>query len=70
MKKASIKKGVLTDFAKFTGKHMCQSLFLNKVAGLMRFPQAQVFPVNFAKRFSIAALDDCFCITRLENIRR
>ena len=28
----SIIKGVLTNFAKFTGKHPCQSLSLNKVA--------------------------------------
>ena len=28
------KKGVLRDFAKFTGKHLCQSLFFSKVAGL------------------------------------
>ena len=28
------KEGVLENFAKFTGKHLCQSLFLNKVAGL------------------------------------
>ena len=27
------KKGVLRNFAKFTGKHLCQSLFFNKVAG-------------------------------------
>ena len=27
-------KGVLENFAKFTGKHLCQSLFFNKVAGL------------------------------------
>ena len=27
------KKGVLKTFAKFTGKHLCQSLFFNKVAG-------------------------------------
>ena len=26
-------KGVLRHFAKFTGKHLCQGLFLNKVAG-------------------------------------
>ena len=25
------KKGVLKNFAKFTGKHLCQSLFFNKV---------------------------------------
>ena len=26
------KKGVLRNFTKFTGKHLCQSLFFNKVA--------------------------------------
>ena len=35
-----LKKDVLRNFAKFTGKHLCQSLFFNKVAGLRR---------NFAK---------------------
>ena len=28
------KKGVLRNFTKFTGKHLCQSVFFNKVAGL------------------------------------
>ena len=28
------KKGILRNFAKFSGKHLCQSLFLNKVACL------------------------------------
>ena len=27
------KKGVLRNFAKFIGKHVCQSLFFNKVVG-------------------------------------
>ena len=31
----SAKIGVLRHFTKFTGKHLCQSLFLNKVAGLI-----------------------------------
>ena len=26
-----VKKGVLINFAKFTGKHLCQRLFFNKV---------------------------------------
>ena len=30
--RCSIKIGVLKNFAKFTGKHLCQSLFFNKVA--------------------------------------
>ena len=29
-----MEKGVLRNFANFTGKYLCQSLFLNKVAGL------------------------------------
>ena len=28
------KEDVFRNFAKFTGKHLCQSLFFNKVAGL------------------------------------
>ena len=28
------KKGFLKNFAKITGKHLCKSLFFNKVAGL------------------------------------
>ena len=28
-------KGVLRNFAEFTGKHLCQILFFNKVLGLM-----------------------------------
>ena len=31
------KKGVLRNFAKFTGKHLCQSLFFNKVEGSLQF---------------------------------
>ena len=27
------KKGIIKNFAKFTGKHLCQSLFFNKVTG-------------------------------------
>ena len=29
-----MKKGVLRNFTKFTGKHLCQSLFFSKVTGL------------------------------------
>ena len=32
----SYEKGFLKNFAKFTGKHLCQSLFLNKVLGVSR----------------------------------
>ena len=48
-------KGILRNFAKFTGKHMCRSLFLNKVTGprpgtlLKRRLWYRCFPVNFVK---------------------
>ena len=32
--RCSVRKGVLRDFAKLTGKYLCQGLFFNKVAGL------------------------------------
>ena len=31
------KKGVLRNFAKFTGKHLCQSLCFNQVTGLQPY---------------------------------
>ena len=53
--RCSLGKGVLGNFAKFTGKHLCQSLFFNKVAGLR--PKTllkkgvwnRCFPMNFDK---------------------
>ena len=47
------KTGVLNNFANFTGKHLCCSLFFNKVAGLLRTP--------FLQNIS----DGCFCILKL-----
>ena len=44
-RRCSVDKGVLKSFTKFTGKHLCQSLFFNKVAGLRH----SCFPVNFVK---------------------
>ena len=49
------KKGVLKNFAKFTGKCLCQSLFFNKAAGLRSTTLLKkrlwhrCFPVKFAK---------------------
>ena len=39
------KKGVLRNFTKFTGIHLCQGLFFNKVAGLWH----RCFPMNFCE---------------------
>ena len=35
-RRCSVRKGVLRNFTKFTGKYLCQSLFFNKVASKMR----------------------------------
>ena len=54
-RRCSVKKGVLKNFTKFTGRHLCKRLFFNKVAGLRpatllkkRFWH-RYFPVNFVK---------------------
>ena len=48
-----VKKGILGKFAKFTGKHLCKSLFFNKVAGLR--PKAS----NFIKKETLAQVFSC-----------
>ena len=53
--RCSLKKDVLENFAKFTGKHLWQSLFFNKVAGLRTATLLRkrlwrrYFPVNVVK---------------------
>ena len=55
------KKHVLRNSVKLTGKHLCQSFFFNKVAGL------RCFPVSFEKfpktPFHRASLGDCFYVS-------
>ena len=47
-------KSVLRNFAKFTGKHLCQSLFFNKIAG--------VRPATLLKKVTLAHVFYCeFC---------
>ena len=49
-----MKKGVLKIFTKFTGKHLCQSLFFNKVTGLTLLKKetlAQMFSREFCELF-------------------
>ena len=52
----SVRKGILRNFAKFAGKHLCLSLFFNEVGGLCHADFIlkkrlwhNGFPVNFAK---------------------
>ena len=60
------KKGALKNFTKFTGKHLCQSLFFNKIAGLRRATLLNTilwhryFPVNFAKLLRTSFLQSTF----------
>ena len=54
-KRCFLKKDVLKNFAKLTGKHLCQSFFFNNVAGLRLATLLKntlwhrCFPMNFAK---------------------
>ena len=65
------RKDVLRNFVKFTGKHLCQSLFFNIVAGLRpatllkKRHWHRCFPVNFAKFLGTSLFTEhsggCFC---------
>ena len=61
-RRCSVRKGVLRNFAKVTGKYLYQSLYFNKVrpATLLKQRLWRSFPMNFAK-----FLRTPFCRTRL-----
>ena len=75
-RRCSVRKNVLKNFAKFAGKHLCQSLFFNKVTRLRPATLLKkglwhrCFPMNFCKisknnfftehLWTITPLDDCF----------
>ena len=59
--RCSVKKSVLRDFAIFTGKYMCASLYLKK------FFQQRYFPVNVAKFLSTLILKNT-CERLLRNV--
>ena len=62
-----LKKGAFRNFAKFTGRHLCQSLFFNKEKRLWH----SSFPVNFAKFLRTPFLHNtcggCFCLLLFVN---
>ena len=78
------KKGVLRNFAKFARKHLCQSLFFNKVAGLRPatllkkrlwhrcFSVTGVFSVIFGSDgcFWKQSLDSSFQLGKFQEIER
>ena len=49
-RRCSVRKGVVKNFAKFTGKHLCQSLFINKL---------QAKPFNFINKETQAQVFSC-----------
>ena len=61
-----MKKAVLKDFAKFTGKHLCLTGFRSTTLSLLKKRLwHRCFPVDFAKfqefLFHRPPLDNCFC---------
>ena len=53
------KIAVLNIFVKFTGKHLCQRLVFNNIAGLKQRLLHRCFPVNFAKILITTFLCNC-----------
>ena len=74
-RRCSVRKGVVRNFAKFTGKHPCQSLFFNEVAGLARNfikkeTLEQMFSCEFCKFVRTVFLQNTFggCLWKDENV--
>ena len=73
--KCSVRKGVLRNFTTFTGKHLCQSLFFNKVTGLWtafllkKRLWHRCSPVNFAKFLRTAFLQNTSRRLLLDHLR-
>ena len=63
----SVRKDVLKNFAKFRGKHLCLSLFFNKVAGAEAL--AQVFSCEFCEISKSTFFTEYLRTTALEYIR-
>ena len=70
-----VKKAVLRNFTKFTGKRLSASLFFNKVAGirpatlLKKRLWHRYFAVKFLRTpFLQNTLDDCFCSERQPHL--
>ena len=60
-RKCSVKKGVLINFAKFSGKHLCQRLFIKKES------LAQVFSCQFCKIYKSTFFTEHLRTTAVRN---
>ena len=72
--RCSVRKGVLRNYAKITGKHLCQSLFFNKVAGrsstlLKKKTLAQVFSCEFCEIFKNTFFTEYLWATASKNTK-
>ena len=75
--RCSVRKGGLRNFAKFTGKHLCKSLFFNKACNFIKKETLeQVFSYEFCKIsksnfFSehVWATTSVFCMSRLRKVK-
>ena len=63
----SVKKGALRNFAKFTGKHLCQTLFFKKATLLKKETLLQVFSCAFCKISKDALLTEDLRVTASES---
>ena len=59
------KKRVLKNFRKFPGKHLCQSLVFNKIAGLRPGTLFKKETVNFSETFQNNFFANNWCCTEL-----
>ena len=70
-RRCSAKKGVLRNFAKFTGKHFCQSLFFDKLYWKRGFGTGVFLWIlwNFLENlFYRTPLRNCFCVFWLSDL--
>ena len=72
--RCSVRKGVLRNYAKITGKHLCQSIFFNKVAGrsstlLKKEALAQVFSCEFCEIFKNTCFTEHLWATASKNTK-
>ena len=67
----SVRKGVRRDFAKYTEKHLCQSLFLNKVSALkpatLLKTLVQIFSWEFCEISKNAFFTEHLCTTASDS---
>ena len=79
VQRCSVKKSVLRNFVKFTGKHLCHSLFFNKVTGLAwdsgtdvvfccKF--CEISKKTFSYRTPLEAASDSLRIRKAERLTR